>query len=77
MINYGINFCKTLIYVLTFFLLLTGNSYAYLDPFTGGILIKILVFIFSIVVVFFKKLIRLKNWIKNKIFFYEKKSKNK
>lgn len=58
---------ETLVFAFLFFFIFSSEANAYLDPFTGGILIKILVFIFSLFIVFFKKVKKFLNWIKRKI----------
>ncbi len=56
---------------LIIFFFLNSNAYAYLDPYTGSLILSFLAGIFSFVVIFFKKL---KNFFSS--FFYRSR-KNK
>lgn len=57
--------------LIIFFFFLNSNAYAYLDPYSGSLILSFLAGIFSFVVIFFK---RLKNFFSS--FFYSSK-KNK
>jgi len=62
-------------YVLLFFLIFSKNSYAYLDPFTGGLLIKFFIFVFSGILIFFKKIKKGFTYIYKKISNEDRKTK--
>ena len=66
------NKINLIIFTLIYLLNLTTNAHAYLDPFTGGVIIKIFIFIFSLILVFFKKVKHFLILFKNKVISRDK-----
>ena len=55
--------------------LFSKNAFAYLDPFTGGLIVKFFIFLLSCILIFFKKIKQGSNYIFKKIFNGNKKTK--